>query len=149
MKKIAIIAACGALAAVSAPAQAADITANHQTVSSAFGNAAPATPVAQFDKKKKYRKANNGRGNGKYDNNGRYREPRRISRNDRVWRGRDGKYYCQRDNGTTGLLIGAGVGGLAGNQVAGSGDKALGTVLGAVAGGLLGRAIDRDDVKCR
>lgn len=84
-----------------------------------------------------------------YDSRGYYVEPRRLSRNDRVWRGRDGRYRCRRDNGTTGLVIGAAVGGLAGHEIAGGGDKVLGTLLGAVGGGLLGRAIDRGDLKCR
>ncbi len=84
-----------------------------------------------------------------YDDHGRYYEPRRITRNDRIWRGRDGRYYCRRDNGTTGLIIGAAVGGLIGNEIAGSGDKTIGVILGAAGGGLLGRAIDRGDLKCR
>lgn len=86
---------------------------------------------------------------GIYDSSGRYYEPRRLSRNDRVWRGRDGRYYCKRDNGTTGLVIGAAVGGLVGNRVAGSGDRTLGTIIGAVGGGLLGRAVDKGEVRCR
>lgn len=85
----------------------------------------------------------------RYDRRGRYKEPRRLSRNDRIWRGNDGRYYCKRDNGTTGLVIGAAVGGLLGNQVAGSGDKTIGTIIGAVGGGLLGREIDRGELKCR
>jgi hypothetical protein len=84
-----------------------------------------------------------------YDRQGRYIHPRTMSRSDRIWRGHDGRYYCRRDNGTTGLLIGAAVGGLIGNQVAGDGDKALGTIIGAVGGGLLGRAIDRGELQCR
>lgn len=84
-----------------------------------------------------------------YDSRGYYVTPRRLTRNDRVWRGRDGRYYCKRDNGTTGLVIGAAVGGLLGNQVAGSGNRTLGTIIGAVGGGLLGRSVDRGDMKCR
>ncbi|EJU09498.1 MULTISPECIES: glycine zipper 2TM domain-containing protein [Sphingomonadaceae] len=84
-----------------------------------------------------------------YDSRGRYREPRRLTRNDRVWRGNDGRYYCKRDNGTTGLIIGAGVGALAGNQIAGRGDKTIGTILGGVLGGALGREIDKGDIQCR
>jgi uncharacterized protein YcfJ len=42
-------------------------------------------------------------------------------------------------------VIGAIAGGLLGNTVAGRGDKGLGTILGAVGGGLAGRAIDRAD----
>ena len=84
-----------------------------------------------------------------YDSRGRYLEPRRISRNTRIWRGNDGRYYCRRDNGTTGMLIGAGVGALAGHELAGSGDKTLGAILGGVIGGALGKAIDSGDIKCR
>lgn len=84
-----------------------------------------------------------------YDSKGRYYEPRRITRADRIWRGHDGRYYCRRDNGTTGLIIGAAVGGLIGNEIAGNGDKTVGIIIGAAGGGLLGRAIDRGDLKCR
>ena len=86
---------------------------------------------------------------GLYDARGRYRSPRRISRNSHVWRGRDGRYYCRRDNGTTGLIIGAGVGALAGHELAGRGDRTLGTILGGVLGGALGREIDKGDIRCR
>jgi hypothetical protein len=41
-----------------------------------------------------------------YDRQGRYVQPRAVRANDRVWRGNDGRYYCKRDNGTTGLIIG-------------------------------------------
>ena len=84
-----------------------------------------------------------------YDANGYYISPRRISRDSRIWRGRDGKYYCKRDNGTTGLVIGAGVGALAGHELPGDGDKTLGVLLVAALGGVLGRAIDRGDLQCR
>lgn len=84
-----------------------------------------------------------------YDRYGRYTQPHRLSRNDRVWRGRDGRYYCRRGNGTTGLIIGAGVGALLGRAIDTRGDRALGTILGAAGGGLLGREIDRGNVRCR
>lgn len=84
-----------------------------------------------------------------YDSHGRYYEPRRLTRGDRVWRGDDGRYYCRRSNGTTGLIIGAGVGALAGHQLAGRGDRTLGAIIGGVAGGLLGREIDRGNLRCR
>jgi len=81
-----------------------------------------------------------------------YREGRRderVSRNTRVWRGDDGRAYCRRKDGTTGLLIGGAVGGLAGNEIAGRGDKTLGVILGAAGGALLGREIDRGGSRCR
>lgn len=84
-----------------------------------------------------------------YDSRGRYYRPHRLSRNDRIWRGRDGHYYCRRDNGTTGLVIGAAVGALMGHELAGRGDQTLGVIIGAAGGGLLGRAIDRGDLQCR
>jgi hypothetical protein len=66
-------------------------------------------------------------------------------------RGYDRGYYDQRDyrrcrdDGTGGTIIGAIAGGLLGNAVSGYGDHTLGTVLGAGAGALAGRAIDRSD----
>lgn len=84
-----------------------------------------------------------------YDDRGRYYEPRAISRRDRVWRGRDGRYYCKRDNGTTGLVIGAAAGALIGRELDGGSDRTLGTVLGAAGGALLGREIDRGELRCR
>jgi hypothetical protein len=56
--------------------------------------------------------------------------------------------YACHDRGNGGLAIGAIAGGLLGNQIAGRGDRTLGTVLGAAGGGLLGRSIDRHDGRC-
>ena len=72
-----------------------------------------------------------------------------VYRDTRVWRGRDGRYYCRKEDGTTGLLIGAAVGGLIGNELAGRGDKTLGAILGAAGGAILGRSIDRSNSRCR
>lgn len=84
-----------------------------------------------------------------YDDYGRYYEPRRLSEDDRVWRGRDGRYYCRRGNGTTGLIIGGAVGALLGRELDGGRDRTLGTILGAGGGALLGREIDRGGLRCR
>jgi uncharacterized protein YcfJ len=85
-----------------------------------------------------------------YDTRGRYVHPHRLYRNSHIWRGRDGQYYCRRDNGTTGLVIGAAAGGLLGNELArGSGDRTLATIIGAVGGGLLGQQVDKGDLQCR
>lgn len=84
-----------------------------------------------------------------YDNNGRYNEPRRVSRGDRVWQGNNGQYHCERDNGTTGLIIGAAGGALLGRTVDTSGDRTVGTVVGGILGGLLGREVDRGEARCR
>lgn len=79
----------------------------------------------------------------------RYYEPRRLSYDDRVWRGDDGRYHCRRSDGTTGLIIGAAVGALVGRQLDGGRERTLGTLAGAGAGALLGREIDRGGLSCR
>ena len=84
-----------------------------------------------------------------YYRDGRYYGERRLSYNDRIYRGRDGRYYCRRSDGTTGLLIGAGVGALIGNSLDNGRSGVLGTLLGAAAGGAVGASIDRNDVRCR
>ena len=105
--------------------------------------AIPATPVlAERHHGRHY-------SNNTYDNYGRYRDPRPIHRGDRVWRGKDGRYYCKRSNGTTGLIVGAAGGALLGRAVDTRGERATGTILGAAVGGLLGREIDRGQARCR
>ncbi|MDR6788383.1 uncharacterized protein YcfJ [Sphingomonas sp. BE138] len=76
---------------------------------------------------------------------GNYRE-RRLNREDQVYRGRDGRAYCRRNDGTTGLVVGGAGGALLGNLVGGG---LLGTLAGGGAGALLGREIDRGKVRCR
>lgn len=76
---------------------------------------------------------------------GNYRE-RRLGRNDRIYRGQDGRAYCRRGDGTTGLVIGALGGGVLANLIGGG---TLGTLAGAGGGALLGRSVDRGNVKCR
>ena len=53
--------------------------------------------------------------------------------------------YQKCHDGDGGTIIGAIAGGLLGHEVAGRGDRTLGAVLGAGAGALAGRAIDRSD----
>src|SRR3546814_18453170 len=47
-----------------------------------------------------------------YDDYGRYYEPRRLRRADRIWRGRDGRSYCRRDNGPHRRITGGAAGAL-------------------------------------
>lgn len=70
---------------------------------------------------------------------------------DRVYAGNDGRYYCKRNDGTTGLIVGAAGGGLLGNVIAGGHSKTVGTLLGAAGGALAGKAIDQSssEVRCR
>ncbi|MCB2074051.1 MAG: glycine zipper 2TM domain-containing protein [Novosphingobium sp.] len=76
-----------------------------------------------------------------------YGEP--VYNNTRVWRGRDGRYYCRKRDGTTGLIIGGAVGALLGREIDGGYNRSLGTILGAAGGALLGRSIDRSNTRCR
>jgi hypothetical protein len=84
-----------------------------------------------------------------YYRDGRYYRERRLSRNDRIYQGRDGRYYCRRGDGTTGLIIGAGVGALIGNSLDRGRSSLLGTLIGAGAGAAIGSSIDRGQVRCR
>jgi uncharacterized protein YcfJ len=76
-----------------------------------------------------------------YANDGQYRG--------KIWRDSDGRYRCQRPNGTTGLIVGAAGGALIGRAIDTGGERATGTILGAAAGALIGRKLDRSRVKCR
>ena len=67
----------------------------------------------------------------------------------RYWRGDDGRYYCKRSNGTTGLIVGAAAGALAGRAIDTRGERTTGTILGAAAGALLGKELTSGKVRCR
>lgn len=77
---------------------------------------------------------------------GRHHHERRLSRTDYVYRGRDGRTYCRRSDGTTGLVVGGIGGALLGNAIGG---HTLGTLLGAASGAAVGRAVERGQVRCR
>jgi uncharacterized protein YcfJ len=77
---------------------------------------------------------------------GHRRHERRLSRADYVHRGGDGRYYCRRSDGTTGLVVGGLTGAALGNAIGGD---TLGTLLGAAGGAALGRSVDRGRVRCR
>jgi glycine zipper 2TM protein len=70
-----------------------------------------------------------------YDRAGNYHGP--------TWRGRDGRLYCRRSNGTTGLIVGAAAGALIGREIDGGRSRATGTIIGAALGALLGREVQR------
>lgn len=72
-----------------------------------------------------------------------------VYRNTRVWRGNDGRTYCRKQNGTTGLIIGGAAGALIGRELDGGRDRTLGTILGAAAGALIGREVDGHGTRCR
>jgi hypothetical protein len=85
----------------------------------------------------------------RYYRDGRYYPERRLTRGDRIYRGTDGRYYCRRSDGTTGLIIGAVAGGLIGNALDNGRSSTVGTLIGAGGGALIGRAIDRGNLRCR
>jgi Ni/Co efflux regulator RcnB len=84
----------------------------------------------------------------RYYRDGRYYQDRRLTNSDRIYRGSNGQYYCRRNDGTTGLIIGAVGGGLLGRVIAPNGSKTLGTILGGAGGALIGRSIGRNGVRC-
>jgi len=65
------------------------------------------------------------------------------------WRGNDGRYYCKKGNGTTGLLIGGAAGALVGRAIDTRGERTTGTILGAAAGALVGKEIDQNRKRSR
>lgn len=89
-------------------------------------------------KKRRYRDRHYGR--DRY-----YGEP--VYRSTRVWRGRDGRVYCRRSDGTTGLIVGGALGAILGREIDTRGDRTIGTILGAAGGAIVGRELDRG--RCR
>ena len=63
--------------------------------------------------------------------------------------GYEGYERCLKSNGVTGAAIGALLGGLAGNRIAGRGNRRGGTLVGAGIGGLLGVAVEKANDTCR
>jgi hypothetical protein len=146
LTKAALALAGPGLLAAGTPALAAT-TSHRAPVSSAV----TAVDVAhQYDRYDRYDRHDRYDRYGRYDRRGydrRYGEP--VYRDTRVWRGRDGRYYCRHRDGTTGLLIGGAIGAMLGNGIAGRGDRTLGTILGLAGGALLGHEIDRSSARCR
>jgi hypothetical protein len=112
------------------------------------GNARPGYLYSQYDHTRPDPAYGNYDAGRYYSNNPKYRE-RRLQRNDRVYRGSDGRYYCRRNDGTTGLILGAIAGGILGNIIAPGDSQTLGTLLGAGGGAAIGRSIGRNGARCR
>ncbi len=79
-------------------------------------------------------------------------EGRGYDRGYREYRGGDRRYNYRNNranrrgcDNTGGTIVGALAGGLLGHTIAGRGDRTLGAVLGAAGGGLAGNAIDKSD----
>ena len=77
-----------------------------------------------------------------------YNNRRYNDRNYRQYRG-DRGYYRNRNqrcnSGTTGTIVGAIAGGLLGRSIDSRGDRATGTILGGAAGALAGRAVGKSN----
>lgn len=89
----------------------------------------------------------NGRHRGWHKHGRDYDDGRYYRRDGYADRGyyRDRPRYVRRDcrtSGTTGLIVGAGAGALLGRAVDRYGDRTPGTIIGAGAGALLGKEID-------
>lgn len=139
--KISALAAAAGVMALSAPASAAPSF----DMARSFGTANGIEQVAQHSSR--YRHSHEDYRRGYRGQQVYYGEP--VSRSTRVWRGRDGRTYCRRKDGTTGLIIGGAVGALLGREIDGGRDRTLGTILGAAGGALLGREVDRGGSRCR
>jgi hypothetical protein len=85
-----------------------------------------------------------------YRDDPRYQE-RRLGSNDEVYRGSDGRYYCKRSDGTTGLIVGGVGGALLGNVIDGGRHRTGGTLIGGALGALLGKSVEQNnnEVRCR
>lgn len=78
-----------------------------------------------------------------YRQSGRY-QPYQMAESDQAYRGSDGRYYCKRKDGTTGLIVGAAGGGILGNVIDGGRNRVAGTLIGGALGALAGRSIDKN-----
>jgi hypothetical protein len=78
-----------------------------------------------------------------------YADNRYLGHDDRVYRGGNGRYYCRREDGTTGLIVDAIGGGVLGNLIAPGGSETIGTLLGAGLGATFGNAVARNEIRCR
>ena len=131
--------AASGLAVTAVPASAVDFTTPGYS-------AAPAEDGWNRDRRDRWRDRYDDRRDRRYYSRDGYGEP--VYRNTRVWRGDDGRTYCRKKNGTTGLIIGGAAGALLGREVDGGRDRTLGTILGAAAGALIGKEID-GGTRCR
>lgn len=112
------------------------------------GRTAPPPPASRYDD-------DQWRDEGDYDPSRHYRsgsqyQERTLAPTDRVYSGSDGRYYCRRSDGTTGLIAGGAIGGVLGNVIDGGRSRIVGTLLGGAAGALAGRSVDQNSqVRCR
>jgi len=139
IENFSLVLASAGLALGAVPAAAAD-----------FGILGDRAAASQHDTWERHRSKRSHRGRDydrRYANQYAYGEP--VYRDTRVWRGNDGRYHCQKKDGTTGLIIGGAVGALLGREIDTRGDRTLGTILGAAGGALLGKEVAQGGSSCR
>ncbi|GGC24892.1 hypothetical protein GCM10011371_10620 [Novosphingobium marinum] len=141
IKTTALAAATAGMLATAVPATAATAWNSERTTIGAGETS------AQNSRYRDDRRYYSQRGYRDYDRRGYRGDP--VYRDTRVWRGRDGRVYCRKKDGTTGLIIGGAVGALLGREIDGGYDRSLGTILGAAGGALLGREVARGNSRCR
>jgi hypothetical protein len=139
--RAALALAASGMAATALPAAAADFHRDGY-------RAAPVEDGWNRDRRDRYRDRyrDRDRYDDRYYSRSSYGEP--VYRETRVWRGNDGRTYCRKKNGTTGLIIGGAAGALLGREVDGGRNRTLGTILGAAAGALIGKELD-GGTRCR
>lgn len=71
-------------------------------------------------------------------------QSRQMTASEQAYRGSDGRYYCKRKDGTTGLIIGAAGGGTLGNVIEGGHNRVAGTLIGGAVGALIGKSVDQN-----
>ena len=154
MKTLTAAAAALALAGTAGVATAAApaaVTYVDTTVEAAFAPVGPLNSTLDgttYEHHKRWHRRGGGNQRNNYREQGYrdYGEP--VYRNTRVWEGRDGRMYCRKSDGTTGLIIGAAAGALLGREIDGGRDRTVGTILGGAAGALLGKRLD-NGYRCR
>ena len=79
------------------------------------------------------------------DANGNRIDERYAASNGQTWVGQDGRTYCRRSDGTVGTIVGGVAGALLGKAIGGT----VGAVIGGAGGALGGREIQRSQSDCR
>jgi len=85
-----------------------------------------------------------------YRDDPRYTE-RPVNPDEEIYRGSDGRYYCKRNDGTTGLVIGAVGGAAVGSAIDSQPHGVTGLLIGGALGALIGKTVDQNsnNVRCR
>jgi hypothetical protein len=134
IKTTALALAASGITVAAAPVSAAEF-ASHGSYA-----AAASADTYEWRDRDRYRDRN--RNYDRRYSSGRYGYGEPVYRDTRVWRGNDGRTYCRKKDGTTGLIIGGAAGALLGREIDGGHNRTLGTILGAAAGALIGKEID-------